>query len=218
MRILPKAKEKKKRSIKPPSRRVQFLYPEHRHFLKSGQYSRQLARSTEILDNLARQQDICLLPETRASRWVRAITRGLIYLVALSFLLMSIGLVVWLVLAIKNERTNGDTLTLAVVSLGMIAFFSYNFRHSFFYVDWLISYPSKVVNLYHEFERKGATFRGQVSAVTALDDYRHVITYTFALYDNVEEGRYITARQHELSAGRQIKVVFLPGVDARLVL
>lgn len=193
---------------------AQFLYTEHRKFPTS----RQLAHSTEILDNLAQQTGIRLMPDTRVSRMMRRIMRVLVRLATLVLIALVAALIVWLVVTILKGRLQLEPFLLGIFVLCGNCMLLYEFRYALFYADSMISYPSNVDNLYIHLARMGTFYRGEVVSINVLDANQRELIYAFTVSGRKFEGRYVTTLAKEFTAGQEIYVLFLYHRDIHIIL
>lgn len=184
---------------------TQFLYTEHRKF----RTSKQLAHSTEILDNLAQQTGIRLMPDTRVSRMMRRITRVLFRLAALALILLVAALIVWLIVTSAKQRLQLEPFLLGIFGLSGNCMLLYELRHALFYTDLMINYPSNLVDLYNHLARMGTFYRGKVVSINVLDANQRELNYAFTISGRQFEGRYATTLAKEFTAGQEIYVLCL---------
>jgi len=187
------------------SESTRFLYAEHRKF----RTRRQLAHSTEILDNLAQQTGIRLIPDTGVSRMMRRISRVLVRLATLVFILLVAALIVWFVVTIMNGRLQPGPFLLGIFVLSGNCMLLYEFRYALFYADTMISYPSNLDGLYRHLARMGTFYRGEVVSINVLDATQRELIYAFTVSGRKFEGRYVTKLAKEFAAGQEINVLFL---------
>ena len=193
-----------------------LIYPQHRNFRKSPR----LARSQEILENLARQAGIQPFPETRVSRVVKFLTHLLYWVGVLGLVMVVILLLLWLVLAVADQRIRLEPLMWALFGLGASIMLLVRFRHAMFHTDLWITYPPRLNALYQGFGARGVVYRGRIVSLTTTEKDRREIVYIYRLdaSDKVFQGRYVTTSLAALAVDQELHVLVLPGERAQVVL